>query len=194
MKPANPLSRRRFLKIGTVAAAALSGGAWLAMRGGGDEHYRALCPGASPTVLSVKELGVLAAFCDRICPEPGSAQPGPRVVRVAERIDKELSFHTAQMQSDLKSALLVLEHGGWLHLSTTRFTRRSVSEQDAYLARMGVEGHEVERQVFSNLKLLALFFYYVDERTWKAVHYDGPFAAKKAPEADSRVDAEAAHG
>jgi hypothetical protein len=194
MKPANPLSRRRFLKIGSVAAAALSGGAWLAMRGGGDEHYRGLCPGAAPRVLSVKELGVLAVFCERVCPEPGELQPGARVLRVAERIDKELSFHTAQMQSDVKAALLVLEHGGWLHLSTTRFTRLSERLQDTYLTRMGIDGHEVERQVFSNLKLLALFFYYCDPRTWKAMHYDGPLAAKKAPEADSSLDAEAAHG
>lgn len=189
----NPLSRRRFLKVGGVVGAALAGGTWLAMRGGGDEHYRSLCPGATPRVLSVKELGVLAALCDRVCPEPGAAQPGPRVVRVAERIDKELSFHTTKMQSDVKGALFVLEHAGWLHLSPTRFTRLGPAEQDAYLTRMGIEGNEIERQVFSNMKLLALFFYYVDERTWKAMHYEGPFAARKAPPADSNVS-EAAHG
>jgi len=194
MTAANPLSRRRFLKVGGVAAAALAGGAWLLMRGGGDAHYRALCPGAAPRVLSTKELGVLAAFCERVCPAPGPSQPGARVLRIAERIDHELAFHTAQLQSDVKAALLLLEHGGWLHLSSTRFTRLSEAEQDACLARMGVEGNELERQVFSNLKLLALFFYYCDERTWQAMHYEGPFAARKAPEADSRVDAEAAHG
>lgn len=192
--PGNPLSRRRLLKVGGVAGAALAGGAWLVMRGGGDAHYRALCPGASPVVLSVKELGVLAAFCDRVCPQPGAAQPGPRVVRVAERLDKEFSFHTGKMRSDFKAALLVLEHGGWLHLSATRFTRLSPAAQDERLARMGVEGSEIERQVFSNLKLLALFFYYCDERTWKAMHYDGPFAQRKPPPADSSLPAEAPHG
>ncbi|MEW5738677.1 MAG: gluconate 2-dehydrogenase subunit 3 family protein [Myxococcota bacterium] len=189
----NPMSRRRLLRVGGVVGAALAGGTWLVMRGGGDEHYRGLCPGAQPKVLSVKELGVLAAFCDRVCPAPSQSQPGPRVVRVAERIDKELSFHHAKMQSDVKAALLVLEHGGWLHLSATRFTRLPAEAQDSYLARMGVTGNEVERQVFASLKLLALFFYYVDERTWKAMHYDGPFAAKKAPPADSSL-AGGAHG
>lgn len=190
----NPLSRRRLLKIGGVVGATVAGGAWLAMRGGGDEHYRSLCPGAKPLVLSTKELGVLAAFCDRVCPAPSDAQPGARVIRVAERVDRELSFHTAKMRSDVQAALFVLEHGGWLHFSTTRFTRLSPDAQDAALTRMGIDGNEVERQVFSNLKLLALFFYYCDERTWKAMHYDGPFAARQAPEADSRLDAEAAHG
>jgi hypothetical protein len=183
----NPLTRRRFLRISGATAAALAGGGALLMRGGGDAHYSSLAPGAAPRVFSVKELGVLAAFCDRACPQPGGLHPGPRLLRIAERIDKELTFHTAKLRADLKAALLVLEHGGLLHLSTTRFTRLSPDEQDAHLERMAVQGAEVERQVVSNLKLLALFFYYCDERTWKAMHYDGPLVARKAPEADSRV-------
>lgn len=189
----NPLSRRRLLRIGGLAGAALAGGSLLVMRGGGDEHYRSLCPGASPVVLSQKELGVLAALCDRVCPAPDQAHVGAQVVRVAERIDRELSFHTPKMQSDLKAALLVMEHGGLLHLSTTRFTRLSPEAQDAHLEAMMTGGSELERQVIGNLRLLALFFYYVDERTWAAIHYDGPFQPRKAPPADSRLP-ENTHG
>jgi hypothetical protein len=183
----NPLSRRRFLIAGGAVAGALAAGSVLLMRGGGDAHYASLIPGATPRVLSLKELGALAAFCDRACPQPGEDDPGPRKTRVAERIDKELTFHTPTMQSDVKAALLLLEHGGLLHLEPTRFTRLSADEQDAYLTRMGIEGNALERQVFGNLKLLALFFHYCDERTWKGIHYDGPWAARKAPAADSRV-------
>jgi hypothetical protein len=189
MRAMNPLTRRRFLRISGVTAAALAGGSALLMRGGGDAHYASLAPGATPRVFSVKELGVLAAFCDRACPQPGGAHPGPRPLRIAERIDKELSFHTAKLRGDLQAAMLVLEHGGVLHLSTTRFTRLPADEQDAYLERMAVRGTDVERQVVGNLKLLALFFYYCDERTWQAMHYDGPLVPRKAPEADSRVSA-----
>lgn len=163
------------------------------MRGGGDEHYRSLCPGASPVVLSLKELGVLAAVCDRVCPAPDETHVGPRVVRVAERIDRELAFHTPKMQEDLKSALLVVEHGGLLHLSATRFTRLSPEQQDARLEQMATGDGEIERQVAANLKLLSLFFYYVDQRTWKAIHYEGPFQPRKAPPADSSLP-EATHG
>lgn len=189
----NPLSRRRLLRIGGIAGAALAGGAWLVMRGGGDEHYTGLCPGAAPVVLSVKELGVLAALCERVCPAADEAHVGAKVVRVAERIDRELAFHTPKMQADLKGALLVMEHGGLLHLSATRFTRLSPEAQDARIEAMMTSGSELERQVIGNLRLLALFFYYVDERTWAAIHYDGPFQPRKAPPADSRLP-EARHG
>jgi hypothetical protein len=185
----NPLTRRRFLKVSSVTAAALATGGALLMRGGGDAHYRSLVTAETPRVLSLKELGVLSVFCDRVCPEPGGKHPGPRVLRIAERIDRELSFHVAKMQADVKAALLVLEHGGVLHLSPTRFTRLGPGEQTRYLERMAVDGSTVERQVISNLKLLTLFFYYCDERTWSAMHYEGPPMPRKAPEADSRVSA-----
>lgn len=183
----NLLTRRRLLIAGGLTGGALALGSALVMQGGGDEHYRALCPGASPRVLSLKELGVLAAFCDRVCPVASATDPGVRVTRIAERIDKELLFHTRQMQRDVASALLLLEHGGLLHLERTRFTRLDPAAQDRALRRMLTEGNALERQVVSNLKLLALFFHYTDERTWKGVHYDGPFQPRKAPEADSRL-------
>ena len=182
----NPLSRRRFLITGGLMGGALVA-AGLFVRGGGDAHYASLLKGAKPEVLSLKELGVLAAFCERVCPQRSDAEPGPRETRVAERIDRELRFHTRTMQSDVKAALLLLEHGGVLHLEVTRFSRLGPQEQDAWLQRMAVRGNALERQVFGNLKLLAVFFHYCDERTWKGVHYDGPFQPRKAPPADSRV-------
>ncbi len=183
----NPLSRRRFLVTGGLMSGALVVAAGFFMRGGGDAHYASLLPGATPEVLSLKELGVLAAFCDRVCPQRSESEPGPRETRVAERIDRELGFHTLQMQSDVKAALLLLEHGGVLHFDATRFTRLSPHAQDAWLQRMAVDGNALERQVFGNLKLLSVFFHYCDERTWKGVRYDGPFQPRKAPPADSRV-------
>lgn len=184
----NPLTRRRLLTVGGVTGLALTGAGALLMRGGGEAHYRSLLPGASPTVLSLKTLGVFAAFCDRVCPAPSVSQPGPRVVRVAERLDRELAFHTPTMRSDVQALLLVVEHGGVLHGATTRFSRLGPDAQDAVLVAMASSGLEVERQAFANLKLMALFFYYCDDRTWAGVHYDGPLQPRKAPEADSRVE------
>jgi hypothetical protein len=184
----NPLTRRRLLQLGGLSGLALTAGGALLMRGGGEGHYRGLVPGAVPSVLSVKELGVFAAFCARVCPMPSATQPGPAVLRVAERLDRELTFHTPQLQRDVKSLLLVLEHGGALHGVLTRFTRLAADAQDAALTRMATAGLEVERQAVSNLKLMALFFYYCDSRTWQGIHYDGPLQPRKAPEADSRVE------
>lgn len=191
----SPFSRRRFLKLGGVAGAALAGGAWLFMRGGGDEWYRSLLPaGAKPTVLSEKELAVLTAFCDAVLPAKDEQHPGPRDARIAERIDLELGFHHAKMVADFKAALFLLEHAGALHLSATRFTRLARDDQERRLESMATRGNELERMVVSQLKLLAVFFYYCDPRTWKAIHYEGPFAAKKAPPADSNPFAREAAG
>jgi hypothetical protein len=183
----NPLSRRRLLKLGGFAAVATAAGAWW-FRQGSDAHYVSLAPGSSPEVLTAKELGVLAVFCDRVCPAPSETHPGPRALRVAERIDRELRFHTATLQGDVKDALFLVEHGGLLHFELRRFTRLGPGEQDARLDRLARRGSGLERQAVQALRFLALFFYYCDERTWAAIHYDGPSWPRKAPEADSRME------
>lgn len=181
----SPLTRRRLLQLSGAGALALAGGSWLAMRGGGD-HYRRLLGGAAPAVLSEKELGVLFAVVDRLLP----AEPGwlsAREARVAERIDRELTFHTRKFQGDVKAALLVVEHGGLMHGGLTRFSKLSPDEQDGRL-ELVANGTELERQAISALKVLASFFYYCDERTWPSIHYQGPLVqTASAPEADSRV-------
>ena len=59
------------------------------------------------------------------------------------------------------------------------------ARQDALLQKMA-GGIEYERQVFTALKMLAVFFFYADERTWKGIGYDGPQGIKrKRPVADS---------
>jgi hypothetical protein len=113
--------------------------------------------------------------------------PTAREVGVALRIDKELSFHGAKLVDDTRAALFVVEHGGVLHAGVRPFTELSVEEQDARLIAMA-EGNDIERQVVNGLRILALFFFYADERTWKHIGYDGPLIAERtAPLADSRV-------
>ncbi|MBI3185355.1 MAG: gluconate 2-dehydrogenase subunit 3 family protein [Myxococcales bacterium] len=180
----SPLSRRRILQVSGAAGLALAGGSALLLFGS-DEHYRALLPkGVRPTVLSEKELAVLFAAVDRLVPD-SEGWPKAREARIAERIDRELSFHTAKMHSDFKAVLFLLEHGGVFRLSFTRFTKLSAEEQHARLAKMA-EGAGLERQCFAALKAMTLFFYYCDERCWPKVGYQGPFVSVRAPpEADS---------
>jgi len=173
------------LQLSGAATLALAGGSWLTMRGS-SQHYRRLLGGASPVVLSAKELAVLMALADRLLPE----EPGwltAREARVAERIDRELSFHTRKFQADVQAALLLVEHGGLAHGRLTRFTRLTGAEQDQALQRMAT-GADLERQAVSGLKVMASFFYYCDERTWPKVGYQGPLVQTASPpEADSRV-------
>lgn len=182
--PSAPLPRRGFLKMGAVAAALLAGGG--ALFAWSSRGYRHLVPPlAKPVVLSEKELAILAVVVDRLLPD-APPRLGAREARVAERIDRELAFHTPKMQRDLKAALLLVEHGGLLHLSASRFTSLSPAEQDARLEAMAV-GSDLERAAFSGLRTAAMFFYYADERTWPSIHYAGPLMPRKRPEADSRV-------
>jgi hypothetical protein len=179
------LTRRRLLQASAAGTAALAAGSWLTMRGSAG-HYRQLLGGTAPSVLSEKELAVLFAVVDRLLP----AEPGwltARDARVAERIDRELAFHTRKFQGDLRSALLLVEHGGLAHGQFTRFSKLPEAAQDERLERMA-QGLDLERQALSALKILASFFYYCDERTWPSIHYAGPLVQTASPpEADSRV-------
>lgn len=184
--PGSRLTRRRLLQLSGLAGLALAGGAALFMWGGSERYRRLLPARAKRWVLSEKELAVLFVLLDRLFPEePG--WPSPREVRLAERIDKELSFHPPQMQRDVKAGLLLVEHGELLRFSGTPFTRLPPAEQYARLDRMAL-GTSLERQAFSGLKLMAHFFYYCDEGTWTSIHYEGPLVqVASPPEADSRL-------
>ncbi len=181
------LTRRRLLVVGGATAAALATGSALLMRGGGDAHYRGLLPpGASPVTLTEKELAVLTVLCEALVPELDPSRPGASTLRLAERIDKELSFHHAALRRDFAQALFFVEHGAVLRGSATRFTRLTPEQREARLEAMTV-GNELERQVFNSLRFVALFYAYCDERTWPSIHYAGPPFPRTAPEADSRV-------
>jgi hypothetical protein len=188
--PVRGWSRRGFLRLGGAAAALASVGGvalWLS----GRAHYARLLPaGAAPAVLDDKALAILAVACDRFL--DGASRPSARQSRVAERIDRELSFHPRKLRGDVQAALVLLEHGGWLDGSTSRFTALAPAAQDARLrqllegrSRLGATG----RLVVQNLKLMASFFHYCDQRTWPAIGYAGPHLPARAPEADSRVAA-----
>src|SRR4051812_39026634 len=120
----NPLTRRKFLIIGGVTGSALAVGTALWARGGGDGWYRSLIPaGVEPKSLSLKAFGVLHAFCDVVIGESTSGMPTARDARLAERIDRELTFQFPRMVRDVEAALALVEHAGMAHFSFTRFTR-----------------------------------------------------------------------
>ncbi len=134
---------------------------------------------ARPVALSVKELAVLTSLVDRLLPDRPPF-PTAREVGVALRIDRELSFHGAKLTSDTSAALFLLEHGGVLHGGVRPFTELSTEAQDERLIAMA-GGNDIERQVVNGLRILALFFFYADERTWKHIGYDGPLVAERTP-------------
>ena len=68
-----------------------------------------------------------------------------------------------------------------------RYLRFGYSANDEQIRRY-VEGLDFERQIFGALKLLAMFFFYSDDRTWKGIGYSGPMGTiRKFPPADSNA-------
>lgn len=187
-QPPRGFSRRGFLFGSAAVLGALAAGAAVIMRRSDPEYQAILGPAVTPLLLSVKELAVLTVLVDRLLPDRPPF-PTAREVGVARRIDKELTFHGDKLASDTRAGLFVLEHGGVLHGGPRPFTSLAVDEQDARLVAMS-QGSDIERQIVNGLRILALFFYYADERTWRHIGYDGPLipeSQRTPPLADSRV-------
>ncbi|MBI1949538.1 MAG: hypothetical protein HYS27_27880 [Deltaproteobacteria bacterium] len=178
-------SRRGFL-LGTAGAlAALGAGAALVMRGD-PEAYRALIrePDGTvpaPTRLSVKELAVLTALCDRLVPSTAGF-PSARELGIARRIDRELMFLRDKLTDDVKGALFVFEHGGIVHGSASRFCALDDAGRDQRLVEMW-GGGALERSCVAGMRILALFFTYADDRTWRHIGYAGPLVGHRSPPA-----------
>lgn len=183
-----PVDRRGFLKTSALSAAALSLGSG-ALMGGCSDAYAGKLPGRLTLfVLSPKEYVVAAAFASRIVgDEPGRSLS--EATQPARRLDRELRFHHRQLVDDVKSALLLVEHGGLAHGGFTRFSQLDENGQDARLTQMRDSRHEVERIAFSALRLMSIFFHYAHEATWPSIGYQGPLVAiANPPPADNRRD------
>ncbi len=170
----HPISRRGFL--------VRSGGFGIALALGGcvgedDAGYRALlAPDEAPVALPVREYAVLRAAARRIVPE-GPQNPSTDALRVAERVDRELDFHSERLRRDVRDALRLIE---WEPLLThfTRFTRLDAEDQDAVLRSMSQSRIAVRRSAFAGIKLLVVFMYYTSEAAWPSIGYDGPWVPR----------------
>jgi hypothetical protein len=173
-------TRRGFLRAGALATTALIGaGAFAGCTSfRRDEH----ADGEQPDVLSRRELAILAALADRVIVAADGA-PTAREARTARRIDRELAFNDGTLVADVRAALTMIEYGPLLDLHPHRFTGLDPAAQDAYLQACADSGWTLRRNAFGGLRFLCLFFYYTDDRTWRAVGYGGPMVDRKLPEA-----------
>ena len=179
------ISRRGFLRAGIVTTAALASAGSVvgclraAPENAGDEH---------PEVLSRKDLGILAAFADRVV-TAADGTPSAREARVARRIDRELAFNDGTLAGDVRAALTMIEYGPFLDFRLRPFTRLGAAEQDAFLEGCARSTWRLRRNAFSGLRFLCLFFYYSDDRTWRSIGYGGPMVGRKLPEAANAREA-----
>jgi hypothetical protein len=126
-------------------------------------------------VLDVGEFGTLAKFCQAVLPEAES----PASQAVPYRIDREVSLWQEKNRAQVKSLLALLEQGTrYFFYSWHSFSELPIEKQAEYLHGWESSRFSFRRQAFQALRMMAFFFFYSQEATWKAIGYDGPWVGK----------------
>jgi hypothetical protein len=175
------VTRRRLLTFGLGGAVLLACGGGLGWVTAG---YR-VDPGDVPIGLSIKELAVVRAIVEALLPADGDL-PGGLALGVHQRIDEEVWAAPDPVRSDLKSAIVLIEHLPPLLGFPGRFSRLAPDEREACLRAMLLAGPTPVVQAAVALKQMCSLFYYSRAETWGALGYDGPWVPEKPPESAVR--------
>ena len=168
------LSRRSFLQYTGLSAGLLS-----------LSHLRAapaLATQAEPQslrVLTAHEAEILTAIVARMVFTGTSDLPAVTETGAIGTIDHALVQVDASVQSQLRWLLTAVQWGPLLfgcRLST--FTALSAEEQDHHLRDWATSRFQIRRLAFQALKNLSMLGYYSQDATWRAIHYDGPWAPR----------------
>ncbi len=122
-------------------------------------------------VFNAQEVSTLTAFCQAVL--PGPSEPAQAVPL---RIDLEVSQWRAKDRSEVRSLLVVIEHGTrYVFFSWRTFSELALEKRRDYLHGWETSHLDFRRQAFQVLRMMALFFFYSQDATWKAIGYDGPW-------------------
>jgi hypothetical protein len=166
-------SRRRVLKLGTLALLVLGGAAGIVRSRG----YR-VRPGQRLLTMSAWQFVVVQHAARRIAAPDrtdDASIPTADDLDVAGFVDEWLARMRPGVRRDFGRFLAYIEHLAPLRGGlTSRFTRLGPDEQDRVLAATEASSSDLLRAGFEGLKSLVLMGYYRDARTWGIVGYDGP--------------------
>jgi hypothetical protein len=165
------LTRREMLKL-SLAAGALGATA-------------TVLPGCSPPLdraqdkypiknLSNLEYSVLSKAAGVVLPPRDSGLPDHRELPVLRNADHLFSTANAQGRKALGDALALFEYGaivaGW-HFKP--FTRLSDEAAHEYLVSWRT-GRTIQKAVYGAVTKVLIASYWMEDATWKPVHYAGP--------------------
>lgn len=171
--PAFP--RRVFLKrsVWSLAALSTAGAAgWTGCTAGE-------APAAGLEILSPREYAILRAVAARFVPSGGPYDLGADEVGVALKLDRFLATAEAEVASNFRAGLWLLELGaplfgpGW-----RRFTARDGASQDACLRGLLAGRPRIALEIYDGFKRATLFAFYDDDAVWPHLGYDGPWVRK----------------
>jgi len=130
-------------------------------------------PGAGLAVFTAGEFTALSAFCQAVLPGPEDSEA---VGATPARIDREVSHWNARNRALVKSVLALIEDGTrYFFFSWRPFSKLSVAERQEYLSGWETSALDLRREAYQVMRMLALFYYYSQDATWKAIGYDGPW-------------------
>ena len=134
-------------------------------------------PGVGLQVLAPHQAEVFTAIVERMVFTGAAGMPAVRDTRAIETIDQGLLQLDASLQSQVQWLLAIFQWGPPLfQLKLKTFTGMTPDERDAYLRSWATSRHQTRRLAFRALKNLSMLGYYSQDATWKAIHYDGPWA------------------
>jgi hypothetical protein len=162
-------TRRDFLKKSLLGTLALGSAGFLA------QCKRRVTMTPRPEgalVFDAPQFKTLTGFCQGVL--PASETQAARAVPY--RIDAEVSHWSPKDQAQVKSLLVLIENGPrYFFFNWRPFVRLAPSERQEYLRGWESSRFGFRRQAFQALRMLAQFYFYSQDETWKAISYDGPW-------------------
>lgn len=134
---------------------------------------------AGALVLTPHDAEILTAVVTRMVFTGTNDQPPVTETGAIETIDRALSQLEASVQSQLRWLLTAVQWGPLLfEFKLKTFTALSAEDQDRHLRDWATSRWQTRRLAFRALKNLSMLGYYSQDATWKAIHYDGPWAPR----------------
>ena len=171
MITSSTFNRRKFLKytllgVGGLAGVGAATAAWFTSNKN-QTHYKNL------QVLSGHYAEVIEALTTVILPQK---PPYPTIAeaQVIQRLDEELFFVDATIQSDFKALIYLLEGMPLAKGYFSRFSRLAINQRKKFLEEMLDTDNDLFRAAIANLRMVVRMIYFGHAATWKIMGYEGP--------------------
>ena len=179
MADAPRTGRRTWLKLGLLGSGLLAlGGGVAAWFSRGYEAF--LSSDDRPIALSTKEYAVVVQLVAALLPE-SEGFPSGVALRVPQRVDEELWAASEKQRTQIRQGLELLGHLPLAKGRSARFTRLPVGEREAFFEELLASDVDALRQLSLALRQLLHLAYYGNERTWRAMRYEGPLGLAEKP-------------
>jgi hypothetical protein len=130
-------------------------------------------------VLTPYQADIMTVIVERMVFTGSDSMPAVRDTHAIETIDQALLQLDPAVQYQVGWLLTLFQWGPPLfQLKLHTFTGLTPAERDSYLEGWATSRSATRRLAFRALKNLSMLGYYSQDATWRAIHYDGPWAPR----------------